>query len=398
MNPDALVVIGVTAACTAVVGAIGAVAVRRARRVSLVLALVLAALAPFVAVVVSVWVNVGAMFLSDHDAWVARVALVASAVPAVALAVVLGRALVADVRVVGAQARALGELRGPMDASVGAVESSPVGGATTDRHVSVPVTAELAAVVEELAETRRRLSESRERERALESARRQVVAFVSHDLRAPLAGVRAAAEGLSDGVLSDRKAAYAGIVAAADRMARMLDDLSELARTDIPEAAVPQTAPVRLADLLDGIVLGVRPVATRRGVALVVNVENGLEVPGSASDLARVLENLVGNAVRSSVVGGTVRVVGRMVDGEARIAVDDTCGGIAPGDLDHLFEPGWQGSPHGERGREGLGLAIVDQVVTRHGGQVAVASTSEGCRFEVSLPGARRGGPVADPA
>jgi signal transduction histidine kinase len=379
VNTDALVVIGVTAACTAAVGLVAALAVRRARRVSLVLALVVAALAPFVALVVSVSANVGAMFISEHDAWVARVALAASAVPAVTLAVVLGRALVADVRVVGAQARALAS---------GGRPAAP----------AAKVTAELAAVVDELAETRRGLAESRDREQALESARRQVVAFVSHDLRAPLAGVRAAVDGLQDGVLADRGAAYAGISTAVERMTRMLDDLAELSRADVdPEAFAPEHVPVRLADLLHDVVRTLRPVAAARAVALDVDVEEGLEVVGAADGLARVLDNLLGNAVRSSAEGSTVRVVGRGVGGQARIAVDDACGGIRPDDLDHVFELGWQGSPHDVRGREGLGLAIVDRVVAQHGGKVAVEPTSEGCRFEVSLPGASRG-PAADPA
>lgn len=367
MSGDTIIIVSVTLACTGVVGALGALAVRRVRRVSLVLALVAAALVPFVAVVLAVWVNVGAMFISTHDAGVARLVLGLSALPAVLIALLLGRAFVADVRLVGAQARAL------------ALED----GAPPGRPE--PVTAELGRLVDELTETRERLSASRERERGLEASRRQIVAFVSHDLRAPLAGVRATVEGLQDGVLTDTTTAFAGMATAVSRMSRMLDDLSEISRADgQPPAREPR--PVRLTELLEHSLAHAAPAAAAAGVRLEVELEEDLEVMGVPDDLARVLDNLLGNAVRSSGTDGVVRVAGRRVDGEARIAVADTCGGIPSTELPRVFDEGWQGSPHGGRGSDGLGLAIVDQVVAEHGGRVAVEPTDEGCRFEVALP------------
>ena len=136
-------------------------------------------------------VNVGAMFLSDHDAAVARLVLVLSSVPAVVLAVLLGRHAPRRRAVGGEQARALA--------------------AGLDRPAAGPVTAELAELGAELARTRASLEASRAREQALESARRQVLAFVSHDLRSPLSGIRATVDGLRDGVLVDTGPAYAGI-------------------------------------------------------------------------------------------------------------------------------------------------------------------------------------------
>ncbi|MBO9555145.1 HAMP domain-containing sensor histidine kinase [Cellulomonas sp.] len=375
MSRDLWFMTGVTAVCAVVVGALGVLVVGRVRRASLVAALVVTALVPTAVVALALWFNVGAMFLSDHDAQVARLVLGLSCVPAVVLAVVLGRMLVADVRAVGVQARAL-------------ASGQPPAGST-------PVTAELAALADELARTRARLDASRERERALESARRQVVAFVSHDLRSPLSGIRATVDGLRDGVLVDTDAAYAGIDAATERLGRMIDDLAELSRPDpAPTARAPER--VSLSAVLDDVLAHSAAGATAQQVTLLVDVEPGLEVLGVPDELARVLDNLVGNAVRSSGAGGTVRVAGYRVDGEVRVAVEDTCGGIPDDERAHVFDEGFQGSgPHRTHagaahhagvGSSGLGLAIVDSVVAAHGGRVGVEPTEAGCLFEVQLP------------
>jgi len=370
MSRDLWLIAGMTALCAVGVGILGAFVVNRVRRVSLVAAMVVTALVPVAVVALAIWVNVGAMFLSEHDAAVARLVLGLSSLPAVVLAVLLGRFVLADVRAVGAQARGL------------ATEATVTGAS--------PVTAELAQLAAELARTRARLDASRERERALESARRQVVAFVSHDLRSPLAGVGATIEGLKDGVITDTGTAYLGIAAAVDRMRRMIDDLTDLSRPDGP---VPSRSPqtVELSAVLNDVLAHSAAAAVAQDVALVVDVQPGLEVVGMPDELARVLDNLVGNAVRSSGPGGTVRVAGSRRDGQVLVAVEDTCGGIPDGERAHVFEEGFQGGGgHGARqratGSTGLGLAIVGTVVSAHGGRVDVEPTDEGCLFEVRLP------------
>ena len=370
MSRDLWFIAGMTAVCAVGVGVLGALVVTRVRRVSLVAAMVVTALVPVAVVALAIWVNVGAMFLSDHDAAVARLVLGLSSVPAVVLAVVLGRLVLADVRAVGAQARELA--------------SGTAGPAPT------PVTAEIAELAAELARTRASLQVSRQRERALESARRQVVAFVSHDLRSPLSGIGATIDGLRDGVITDTDAAYVGIGTAVDRLGRMIDDLAELSRPDsVPAVRAPET--VELSAVLDDVLAHSAPVAAAQDVALRVQVEPGLEVDGVPDELARVLDNLVANAVRSSGRGGVVRVVGYRTDGQVRVAVEDSCGGIPDDERAHVFDEGFQGGgAHREQPREvgsaGLGLAIVGTVVAAHGGHVGVEPTDAGCLFEVRLP------------
>lgn len=366
MSRDLWFMTGMTALCALGVGLVGALVVSRVRRASLVAALVVTALVPAAVIGLALWINVGAMFLSDHDAAVARLVLVLSSVPAVVLAVLLGRMLLADVRSVGEQARALA-----------AGSTAPAAG---------PVTAELAELGAELARTRSSLEASRAREQALDSARRQVLAFVSHDLRSPLSGIRATVDGLRDGVLVDTGSAYAGIEAATDRLGRMIDDLAELSRTEaVPTEPSPTDVP--LSEVLHEVLAHSAAGAAARSVALEIDVQPGLRVRGVSEELARVLDNLVGNAVRSSGTGGTVRVAGRRADGQVRVAVEDTCGGIPDDDRAHVFDEGFQG--HGVSagvGASGLGLAIVGTVVAAHGGRVGVEATDGGCLFEVLLP------------
>jgi signal transduction histidine kinase len=173
-------------------------------------------------------------------------------------------------------------------------------------------------------------------------------------------------------------------------MGRMIDDLTDLSRPDGPAPARPPQT-VELSAVLTDVLAHSAPAAVAQDVVLIVDVQPGLEVVGLPDELARVLDNLVGNAVRSSGRGGTVRVAGYRHDGQVRVAVEDTCGGIPAEERAHVFEEGFQGGgAHGERrrttGSTGLGLAIVGTVVAAHGGRVDVEPTDAGCLFEVRLP------------
>src|SRR5262249_62398499 len=112
-----------------------------------------------------------------------------------------------------------------------------------------------------------RLAESRDRERALEASRRELVAWVSHDLRTPLAGLRAMSEALEDGVADDPALYYKQIHASVDRLAGMVDDLFELSRI---QAGAISSAPehVGLDDLVSDCLTALEPLARGRGVRL----------------------------------------------------------------------------------------------------------------------------------
>lgn len=367
----------VTVACSVVAGAVGLVAIRLARRLSLMLALLVAALVPVAAVVAALAVNVSAMFISPHDAFVVRLVLGTASVLEVLLALALGRMVAGEVRLVVDGARRLGQVPAPGAGSD--VEPAPAGPAAP-----TPATAELAAVMAELGATRDRLAASRAAEQAAQRARREIIGFVSHDLVSPLSGIRAAADGLRDGAFPDPTTAVDGIAAAVDRMSRMIGDLGELSRSDeLPRRTEPR--PVDMGAVLRDVLAHARPAAAERGVELAESVAGSVRVHGDRDELGRVLDNLVSNAIRSSGEGGHVLVGVTSQDGFARLTVRDTCGGIPDDQVPHMFREGYQGD---KAGSSGLGLAYVGRVVDEHGGRVAVRSTDTGCDVEVRLPAA----------
>jgi signal transduction histidine kinase len=249
------------------------------------------------------------------------------------------------------------------------------------------LTAELEQLRADLAGMARRLAESRDRERALEASRRELVAWVSHDLRTPLAGLRAMSEALEDGVADDPALYYKQIHASVDRLAGMVDDLFELSRI---QAGAISTAPGRIGldDLVSDCLAALDPLARARGVRLAGRGAGPVAVAGNSAELNRAITNLVANAIRHTSAGGSVDVQLATSDGHARVAIRDECGGIPSRDLARVFDVGFRGEPARSQssGGAGLGLAITRGIVKAHHGSVEVANVTGGCTFTVCLP------------
>jgi signal transduction histidine kinase len=235
-------------------------------------------------------------------------------------------------------------------------------------------------------------AEARERERRAEASRRDLVAWVSHDLRTPLAGLRAMTEALEDGVVSDAEtvADYPRrITVETNRMAGLVDDLFELSR--INAGALPLTlAAVALGDVVSDAVASAGPIAAANQVRLVAGQADWPTVRGSEPELSRIVANLLRNAIRHTPPDGTVVVTGGRDDtGGGWFAVSDGCGGIPEADLPQVFDVAFRGETARTPGAGGgLGLAIVRGLVDAHRGQVQVANVDGGCRFLVHLPAA----------
>ncbi len=237
--------------------------------------------------------------------------------------------------------------------------------------------------------------QARERERQAEAGRRELVAWVSHDLRTPLAGLRAMAEALEDGVVSDAATVHdyhRRIRTETDRMTRLVDDLFELSRINAGALRLSVSA-VALRDVVSDAIASAAPVAQAKGVRLRAEEAGWPTVPGSEPELARVVANLLRNAIRFTPHDGTVTITAGCDGGDAWLAVADTCGGIPEADLPRVFDVAFRGetarSPRptaGDGAGGGLGLAIVRGLVEAHGGRVDVGNTGAGCRFVVHLP------------
>lgn len=376
---DTVIIVGLTLGACLVVGLLGAVALHRLRRHSLRYQLIIATLLPVAAVTSTVVVNVWLMFLSPHDSTVIMISLLVSVLVAVFGAVVI-------MRRVGQGSAELGTALRRMRADTTGISSDgPVGAGPGSSQLP----AELAVVVADLERTRLLLAETRRREQAAEDARRELVRFMSHDLRTPLAGLRALTEGLEDGVIHDVPRALEHMRATITRMTHLVEDLFELSRVQGARPERPTTL-VSLSELIVDVGSESSALASSRGVVLDVVVPEGdrLAVTGSADDLARAISNLVANAVRHTGTDQLVRLHGhRAADGHVRIEVSDGCGGIPDASLERVFDVGWRGN--GARtgdGGAGLGLAIARGVVESHAGRIDVANIDGGCRFAVELP------------
>jgi signal transduction histidine kinase len=229
---------------------------------------------------------------------------------------------------------------------------------------------------------------ARESEQQIEASRREMVAWVSHDLRTPLAGIRAMAEALQDGMVSDPADYHRRLIAETDRLSRMVDDLLALARLQSGSLRLT-LADVSLSDLLSDTVASVSPLAEARGVHLLGRSEGSVPAEVDVALVSRALTNLVVNALRHTPPDGSVTVSARVDSDQAVVSVQDGCGGIPQEYLGRLFEPGWRGTsartPSSSEGA-GLGLAVVQGTADVHGGRVDVHNVDGGCRFEMRLP------------
>ena len=380
MNKDMFTILALTTLWTLVVAGIGAAILWQFRRRSLRVTMIVAGLAPMAAALAAVLQSVRAMFISEHDSWVVLWTLAFAALLGLAMTVLLGHWITTGSRDVGRRLRQLGT-------SYDAPEA---------RTRAVP--AELADLTNELEMTRKKLAASHERERALEASRRELVAFMSHDLRTPLAGLRAVSEGLEDGVIEDVPGALRQMRSTVDRMTGLVDDLFELSRLSAAPLPTRRSA-VSLRELAEDVAGENNEHARAEGVRLALSTPNNddrLAVQGDPDELTRAVTNLVGNAIRHTAPGGTVTVsVDRETDGRVRLAVTDACGGIPDDDLERVFDIGWRGdeqrtpepagnSTHASGG--GLGLAIARGVVESHDGRIGVTNVDGGCAFQIDLP------------
>jgi len=237
--------------------------------------------------------------------------------------------------------------------------------------------------------------EIRDAERAAEESRRRLVAFVSHDLRTPLAGIRAVSEAIADGVVTDDEVRIQAkhIEQESIRLAAMVDDLFEMSKINAG-AVAPTQEPVALDEVVDDVLAAHLIPAQRAGVVLRAELpEHPVRIVGSDRSLVRVLSNLVGNAVAHTPEGGSVTLTVGSDGGHAWVRVEDTGVGIDEADLPRVFDVAYRGSndrvprddsslPSGS----GLGLAIAAGLVHAHGGSLTAHNLDTGARFEVRLP------------
>ena len=276
MTSDLMIIIGLTIVSCVVVGLVGLGLLHLVRHRSLRDQLIIVTLLPVLAVVATVLINVQLMFLSGHDSLVILVALLTSVLLAVVGALLVVRRISRASREVGAGLHQL-----VSDSS--AEPPGTIATATTPAASEAPQ--EFAQVLRDLADTRRTLAESRERERAAERSRQELVSFMSHDLRTPLAGLRALAEGLEDGVIADVPRAMAQMRGTVSRMTVLVDDLFALSRVQQTARESKPDMLVSLAELITDV--AAESEATARAQQVTLEVESARGRPAGRPRLVR---------------------------------------------------------------------------------------------------------------
>lgn len=368
---DAVELIGIGAGVAAIAVIVGAPLLRVLRHRSLALQVSMLALVVVGAVALGTLGAAEAMFISAHDLGAIEVILVAVGTVAIAGAILLGAQVAASSSSLVAVARRIG------------VEGA-------DATPAISGLPEFARLAHELELMEERLDDARRRERAVEESRRELVAWVSHDLRTPLAALRAMVEALEDGVVTDRETVdrYHGAMRAeTDRLAALVDDLFELSRTHAGALKL-QLERVSLGDLVSDAIAGAAPVAAAKGVRLEGRLRGvAPEIVASTPELLRALRNVLENAIRHTPTDGSVMVEAGALDPDrAFVSVVDSGGGVPEADLERIFDVAYQSDPSRTAGGAGLGLAIARGFVEAHLGQITVQNENGGARFTVSLP------------
>lgn len=347
---------------------------------SLAITLALVYLVGAAVVAVNVLYTAVNMFLSPHDYGLLTMLLVFSAVISLFFAFFLSQSLVSRLRALLAVTRAVAG----GDLGVRAHDSArdEIGGLATEFNSMVA-----------------QLEQSREQRERMEASRRALIASVSHDLRTPLASIRAMVEALNDGVVSDAETVSRylhTIQSEALHLTTLIDDLFELSQIDAGALQL-HMEPTSLADLVSDALESMMAQAASKGVHLQSTVE-GMQplLSLDAPRMQRVLYNLIQNAIRHTPPDGTItlRLTGKPEQVELTVA--DTGEGIPPSDMPHIFDRFYRGEPARTRdsrsaaGGAGLGLAIARGIVEAHGGSIsAVSAPGAGATFQMVLPAAQ---------
>jgi signal transduction histidine kinase len=356
----ALAVAGVSLAA----GLVVALVLRRARTLRLQLAglAIVSVALPLVVVLFSGWV----MFHMGDDVKILAVAA-GSAMAAAVAGLVLARSIAGSIRRIGDSSQKL---------------------AAGDLHARAPVggTAEVA----QLADSFNTMAASIEQ---LFDAKRELVAWASHDLRTPLASMQAMLEAIDDGLAEPEQ--YLPVLAEQVRtLSSLVDDLFELARIDAGVLTL-ELRQTNIDQLVDSTVRLLEPEAAARNVEVACELDHEAAAAVAPEKIERVLFNLLTNALRHTPADGSIAVHLERREQDLLVRVEDTGEGLPAGAPEQMFERFWRADRARSGSGAGLGLAIARGLVEAHGGRIWAENRPEGgARVSFTLPTGLRAGAV----
>lgn len=336
------------------------------------------AIGPIVAGI-NTYYTADSMLIKQSDLGLLILLLVFSSGVGIAFALALARMLTARLGLLARAAAGIGHGVGTIAAPEGEDEVGVLGRTLNDLEA--------------------RLEESDSRRKAMEEARRMLLAAVSHDLRTPLTSLRAVVEALDDGVVEDRSTVTRYLASARQQVRQLetlIDDLFELSRLDAGALHLDRRA-MHVSGLVDEAMESVRVQADAASIRLETRLDAELPlVFVDGERIGRVLLNLLSNALRYTPEGGTIALLAQHRDGGMQVSVQDSGAGIAPDDLPHIFESFYRGEKSRSRlhGGAGLGLAIARGLVEAHGGHMwAESAPGSGTSVHFTLPASASMGP-----
>jgi len=228
---------------------------------------------------------------------------------------------------------------------------------------------------------------------AANTAQRDFLGNVSHDLKTPLTSIQGYAQAIIDGATDEPEAAAQTIFEEASRLNRMVVELTDLERLQTGKLSMNNDI-LRIERLSEAVVQSLVVVAEQKNLKLESSAAPTPLVIGDGDRLAQVLVNLISNALKYTPSGGAVHVATDAAPDGVVVSVRDNGIGIPPDDLAHVFERFYQvDKARGPQRGTGLGLAIAKEIVEAHGGRISVESDGcgRGATFRVWLPRASAG-------
>ena len=321
----------------------------------------------------NVWVSAQLMFTDQHDLLLATVLLLF----ATAIATTIGYFFTSTL------AERVSRLQ---------QAASTIAKGDLSTRVNIKGRDELADLGKSFNNMAEQLHKAQVNQQEVDKLRRDLIAWVSHDLQTPLTSIRAMVEALIDGVVEDKttSARYLQTIQReVNELPALIDDLSQMARMDASGLTL-EINNDSLIDLISDTVESMHELAIQRGVELGGTITQDIDpIPMDARRIGRVLNNLISNALRHTPRGGKVHITAVKQAGYVVVSVSDTGTGISKEDLPYVFDRFYRGEKSRSRltGGAGLGLAITKGIVTAHKGLIGVESSPEqGALFWFSLP------------
>ncbi len=331
---------------------------------------------------INIWVTARLMFIDQHDLALGTLLLIFAGGVSIAFGFFLSNSITQDLK----------------DLVEGAEEISQ---GNFDTRVEVEGEDEIAQLGQAFNEMAIQLEKADAEKRALEEARRNLIAWASHDLRTPLTSLKVMLDALAEGVVDDPSTVKRYLQQSQNEVSRMsvlINDLFELAQLDVGNQELVFEW-ITLSDLISDTLESFAVQAAAQGVSLDGSVTAQVDPVWAAPDkLSRILGNLLVNALRYTSEGGSIQLHAELVNDRVQVEVRDSGMGIQPEELPYIFDPFYRVEKSRPRngdksGGVGLGLAIVKGLVEAHGGQIWVESDpGKGTLFTFTLPKKGEGG------